>query len=309
MLVDMLTKISTIWRQFRSVFDGRHYVSWRVFPFGGLWSRLRCLYNQYVIRRAQNDGIVCADCTLDPQQIEAVVACEDAQLVLASAGSGKTLSLLAKIEYLAHELHIPPRQILVISFTQKTVVELKERCSVKDADIRTFHSLGNYILQSQKSDLGSKTLIDEDEVRRIFSNALNDLRRNDKIARAINDYLLLYAPSPRSPGGAETFRDWIDYNRRYLHQRDAEQLRHISEQLVSNWFRIYDAKYELRRPYPYSTKYCPTFSLPDSTYLEILDVSKTGKSFRGREYLRDIKWREKLHHKYGTRFIKLYSYQ
>ena len=42
-------------------------------------------------------------CVLDRQQIEAVVACEDAQLVLASAGSGKTMSLLAKIDYLNRE--------------------------------------------------------------------------------------------------------------------------------------------------------------------------------------------------------------
>ena len=138
MLVDMLTKISTIWRQLRSVFDGRHYVAWRMFPFGGLWSYLCRYYNRHVIRRAQKRGVACAGCTLDPQQIEAVVACEDAQLVLASAGSGKTLSLLAKIEYLAHELRIPPRQILVISFTQKTVAELKERCRFLVAHLMTF---------------------------------------------------------------------------------------------------------------------------------------------------------------------------
>ncbi len=91
-------------------------------------------------------GLTAAGCTLDRQQIEAVVACEDAQLVLASAGSGKTLSLLAKIEYLVEELGIYPEEILAISFTKKTVDELRERCSIKGVEFRTFHSLGKSIL-------------------------------------------------------------------------------------------------------------------------------------------------------------------
>lgn len=87
-----------------------------------------------------------ASCCLDRQQIEAVVACEDAQLVLASAGSGKTLSLLAKVEYLVNTLGLQPEEILAISFTRKTVAELRERCTVKGVEFRTFHSLGKSIL-------------------------------------------------------------------------------------------------------------------------------------------------------------------
>ena len=187
MLVDMLTKISTIWRQFRSVFDGRHYVSWQVFPFGGLWSRLRRLYNQYIIRRAQKDGIVCAGCTLDPQQIEAVVACEDAQLVLASAGSGKTMSLLAKIEYLHRELGIPAEKILAISFTKKTVIELIERCSVKGVNICTFHGLGNSILKMSASPgLGARELIDGSAIADFIHRKILEFCEDDKYLRLLN---------------------------------------------------------------------------------------------------------------------------
>ncbi len=97
---------------------------------------------------------------LDRQQIEAVVACEDAQLVLASAGSGKTMSLLAKVEYLVCQLHIKPEQILVISFTKKTVAELEERCAISGVEIRTFHSLGNTILHKNGE---TGTLISDEE--------------------------------------------------------------------------------------------------------------------------------------------------
>ena len=102
-----------------------------------------------------------AGCDLDRQQIEAVVACEDAQLVLASAGSGKTLSLLAKIEYLVSSLGIQPEEILAISFTKKTVEELRERCSVKGVEFRTFHSLGKNILNF--NEIRPQNLISEQE--------------------------------------------------------------------------------------------------------------------------------------------------
>ena len=102
-----------------------------------------------------------AGCDLDRQQIEAVVACEDAQLVLASAGSGKTLSLLAKIEYLISSLGIQPEEILAISFTKKTVEELCERCSVKSVEFRTFHSLGKNILNF--NEIRPQNLISEQE--------------------------------------------------------------------------------------------------------------------------------------------------
>ena len=103
--------------------------------------------------------------SLDKQQVEAVVACEDAQLVLASAGSGKTMSLLAKIEYLVRELKISPEKILAISFTKKTVDELIERCAVKGVEFRTFHGLGNSILQEYQSEyLSKRRLISEAEI-------------------------------------------------------------------------------------------------------------------------------------------------
>ena len=86
-------------------------------------------------------------------------------------------------------------------------------------------------------------------------------------------------------------------------------MRRVSEQLIATWLRMHGIKYKLKQPYPHNAKYCPTFSMADLTYLEFFDMTKMGKSFRGREYLRDIKWRERIHHKYNTHLIALYSYQ
>ena len=108
---------------------------------------------------------------LDSQQVEAVVACEDAQLVLASAGSGKTMSLLAKIEYLVCRLHIRPTDILVISFTKKTVAELIERCAISDVEIHTFHGFGNSILRASGH---GGTLISEHQIAQILAASIRN---------------------------------------------------------------------------------------------------------------------------------------
>lgn len=152
------------------------------------------MIKEFFSRSAKN-RISCAGCALDHQQTAAVLANEDAQLVLAAAGSGKTLCLLAKVEYLAGKLKIPPRAILVISFTNKTVAELKERCSVENVEIRTFHSLGRNILKHSTSTRYKKAkLIDENQIATFLSNTLVSLAPLvDEFADSLDDFLSLLA--------------------------------------------------------------------------------------------------------------------
>ena len=67
-------------------------------------------------------------------------------LVVASAGSGKTLTIIGKIKYLIEKQHINLKDILCISFTNETVNSLKEKLNI-DIDIYTFHKLSLEILK------------------------------------------------------------------------------------------------------------------------------------------------------------------
>ena len=64
---------------------------------------------------------------LDDEQRKVVLSDEDYTLIIAGAGAGKTTTVAAKVRYLVERRHIDPKQILVISFTNKAVGELKER--------------------------------------------------------------------------------------------------------------------------------------------------------------------------------------
>lgn len=64
---------------------------------------------------------------LDESQCNAVTTDEEAVLVVAGAGSGKTRVLTARTAYLIHEKKIDPASIMLVTFTSKAALEMKER--------------------------------------------------------------------------------------------------------------------------------------------------------------------------------------
>lgn len=142
--------------------------------------------NREFIKREQQKDYRVEGNKLDPQQIEAVVACEDAELILAPAGSGKTASLLAKLNYLTDILQIPAEDILVIAFTNKVVAELKDRIVQQGIEIRTFHSLGNKIVKAKMKDY---RLITDWQTKKFFHEKIRALSEDAEYAKLYDEYL------------------------------------------------------------------------------------------------------------------------
>lgn len=86
--------------------------------------------------------------SLDITQREIIVSEEDASLVIAGAGSGKSLTIIGKILYLIKN-GTNPKDILVISFTNEASNNLKNTLLKNNIniDIMTFHKLGRKILK------------------------------------------------------------------------------------------------------------------------------------------------------------------
>jgi DNA helicase-2/ATP-dependent DNA helicase PcrA len=64
--------------------------------------------------------------SLNPQQAEAVKEIARPLLIIAGAGSGKTLTVASKIAYLIDQ-GVKPENILALAFNQKAAEELKAR--------------------------------------------------------------------------------------------------------------------------------------------------------------------------------------
>ena len=112
---------------------------------------------------------------LDETQIAAIKSTAKSTLVVAGAGSGKTLTILGKLKYLIEEMKIKEENILCISFTNETVNSLKKKTLENgyNLDIFTFHKLGLSIL-------GSVDIIDDNYLDFIINEYFESYIRYDK---------------------------------------------------------------------------------------------------------------------------------
>ena len=90
---------------------------------------------------------------LDENQRRIILTDEKYTMVIAGAGAGKTTTITAKVNYLIEKQKIKDEEIIIISFTNKAVDELKNRIN-KDfkhnVNITTFHKLGYQIIRENK---------------------------------------------------------------------------------------------------------------------------------------------------------------
>ncbi|SLM62157.1 MULTISPECIES: DNA helicase IV [Dickeya] len=88
---------------------------------------------------------------LNRSQCHAVVNGENAVLVLAGAGSGKTSVLVARAGWLMQQAGVLPAQILLLAFGRQAAQEMsermRERLQTDDIQAKTFHALALQIIQ------------------------------------------------------------------------------------------------------------------------------------------------------------------
>jgi DNA helicase-2/ATP-dependent DNA helicase PcrA len=131
--------------------------------------------------------------TLNERQREAVEAAEGPLLILAGAGSGKTRVITVRIAYLISEKHVPPYNILAVTFTNKAAQEMRDRVGKLLAGQRlesaplvsTFHSLCVRMLRRdiEKLEEGytrSFTIYDQDDSQRVVKACIKDLGYDDQ---------------------------------------------------------------------------------------------------------------------------------
>ena len=87
---------------------------------------------------------------LDNEQRCAVVTEDDYVLLIAGAGAGKTTTMAAKVKYLVDKCGVAPEDIIVISYTNKAIGELRDKINKSlgiPAKISTFHAFAFEIVR------------------------------------------------------------------------------------------------------------------------------------------------------------------
>lgn len=120
---------------------------------------------------------------LDKEQREVVLREEQSTLVIAGAGSGKSLTMIGKIRYLVERKKIPLDQILCISFTNDATNSLKNTLKEYynyNLPVLTFHKLALNIIRKNS---GKVQIADDTTLNKVVENYLNHTILKEKDAR------------------------------------------------------------------------------------------------------------------------------
>ena len=130
----------------------------------------------------------CLKYPLDKQQRRSIVSEEENCLVVSSAGSGKTSSIVGKVKYLTEIKKINPQNILLISYTNKAAAELTERMGIAGLRGYTFHKLALDIIGQTT---GQKPSIYEN-TDALFVKIYHELLNDKKFKKSVIEYFIDY---------------------------------------------------------------------------------------------------------------------
>lgn len=279
--------------------------------------------------------------SLDDQQGDVVVTDEDNTLVLAGAGSGKTLTISGKTKYLCDIKHVNPEDILLISFGRDAAKEMSKRVREKlniKVGVRTFHSLGLGIIK--KADK-KQPLVEKNPKKYFNQFFIDNIHSDPTLIEAIIKYFAFYIDIPANLEDFSTAGECYEYNKmfeleslknkyltkeEYINKKvsatkpdklsiDERRFRSKEEVMIANYLFLNGVNYEYERKYPYSEFiYRPDFYLPDyDIYLEHFGITKDNKApwlseIEEEKYISDKIKKEQLHKEKGTVLLETYSY-
>ena len=280
---------------------------------------------------------------LDEEQRRAVITDDDYCLLVAGAGAGKTTTMAAKVKYLVEKKHINPEEIIVISYTNKAIGELKERINKRlgiPAKICTFHAFAFEIVKRFSAEppeinFSSYQIVFEMLEKSIFNN--KQLMRNlvlflgyyfDLTEDVFKFDNLNQYHAFKASQDYETLKSGLgEYVKKVESQRSkhsktltGEYLRSVQEVQIANFLYLNGLDYEYERAYPQSLlsrnkKYTPDFYISQgehTAWLEHYALTESGYSnvftpSQIAKYKKAISDKRELHKSCKTTLIETWS--
>ena len=280
---------------------------------------------------------------LDDDQRRVVLTDEDYCLVIAGAGAGKTTTVAAKVKYLVDKQGIAPSQILVVSYTNKAVNELKERIQGElgiECPIATFHSTGNAILHKNSPE-EKLNIVDQSKLYFVIRDYFrNSIMRNESAVNNLIMFFATYFDAPYEGGDLNSFfnniakanfstlrSDLEDFKREVIDKRTKklatiqnEVLRSHQEVYIANFLYLNNIDYEYEPIYKYNIEfsrkpYTPDFIINQgdkSAYIEHFGITESGENDRFspeeiERYKKAVNDKVKMHQKHGTTLLYTFS--
>jgi len=280
---------------------------------------------------------------LDNDQRRVVLTDEDYCLVIAGAGAGKTTTVAAKVKYLVDKQDIDPKQILVISFTNKAVKELKDKIQKGlgiDCPIATFHSTGNAIIHVNAPE-EKLNIVDQSRLYFVIRDYFREsVMLNESVVNKLIMFFATYFDAPYEGDDLNGFfnniaksnystmrSDLEDFKREVIDARTKksvtiqnEVLRSHQEVEIANFLYLNNIDYEYEPIYPYNIMcarkpYTPDFIIKQDdkiAYIEHFGITESGENDRFspdeiERYKKAVNNKVSLHKKHNTTLIYTFS--
>jgi len=271
---------------------------------------------------------------LTPAQRLSVVVDEDATLVLAGAGSGKTSVITAKAAYLIKSGIRRPEEILLLAFAKNAAAEMSERVQARSGVqivARTFHAIAYDIIgivEGSKPALASHAT-DDMAFTNLIKQILKDLfHKLSEVSRAIIEWFAQFLAEPKTEWDFKTKHEYYTYlETRDLRTLQGEKVKSVEELQIANWLYTngveykYEPVYEPKMRDPGRRDYQPDFRLIESgVYIEHFGVRRrkmpdgsehiyTAPFVNRTEYFAGMEWKRGVHARHETTLIETFSYE
>ncbi|WP_289226674.1 UvrD-helicase domain-containing protein, partial [uncultured Bacteroides sp.] len=275
----------------------------------------------------------CLKYPLDKQQRRPIVSGEDNCLVVSSAGSGKTSSIVGKVKYLIDIKRVEPQNILLISYTNKAASELTERMGIEGLRGYTFHKLALDIIgqvTGQKPSIYSNT---DALFLKIYQELLNDENFKKSVVEYFFDYQMQEPDWERQKNERRQQLSEQKDTRLKAQFPDmdgkAVYVRSEQEQKICLALSLLGVKFRYEEPYEHPlademhSQYMPDFSIyyerdgeTKRIYLEHFGVDEhslvpmwfakdRGITYEeaNQQYNDGITWKKAAHEKFGTELL------
>ena len=258
---------------------------------------------------------------LTNEQAEAVATDDDATLVLAGAGTGKTSVIVGKVAHLVRNEDVSPDEVLVLAFNRKAADEIRGRLKgdLSASHVHTFHSFGRRVIaESESGPTISKLAEDDLALKRAVDPIIGELLKDPEQSKAVIDFIIYHHAPYKSAFDFDTPYEYEEY------VRDIE-LRTLSGVLVKSFEELEIANYltehgvEFRYEDPYETatttqqhrQYQPGFFLPgQDIYIEHFALDRNGRPPPGwRGYAEGVEWKRTIHRERGSTLVETHSWQ
>lgn len=273
---------------------------------------------------------------LDDQQRTALITDEYSNLIIAGAGSGKTLTILGKVKYLIEQKKVKPENILLLSFTKKTVDELNDRLKNIGLSARatTFHKLGYDTIKNNSEIIPALT--NENTLHNVVKNYLEkEIFDNSEALEAYIVYVGCYMNIPEGHENFDSLGEKLDTEKGIdfqtlkskcepdlnkvvkgtLDTMKGEKVKSVEELTIANYLYLNGIEYEYEKPYPHgSIMYRPDFYLKDyDIYLEHFGVDENNAAkwltpFNEQKYVEEMVLKRESHRTHNTKLLETYSY-